>query len=190
VLASSHAVAAGSIASKSGSFDGPDENVGAVFHECGDRVSAMFRAPRRTKMDGMFGDWWMIPVSVVAALILVWPALAAALWLLRPDKVGVQDMLRLLPDVLRLLKRLAVDPEMPRRIRVALIALLAFIASPIDLIPDFIPVLGIADDVIITALVLRWITRTAGPEALTAHWPGTPDGLAALRRLCGLPEAG
>jgi uncharacterized membrane protein YkvA (DUF1232 family) len=67
--------------------------------------------------------------------------------------------------------------------------LLAFIASPIDLIPDVIPVIGFADDVIITALVLRWVSRAAGPEALARQWPGTPDGLDALRRLCGLREA-
>ena len=141
-------------------------------------------------MDDMFGEWWLIPVSIAAALIVVWLALAVALWLLKPDDVGISDMLRLLPDVLRLLKRLATDPHMPRRIRVVLAGLLIFLASPIDLIPDFIPVLGYADDVIITALVLRWVTRTAGPQALTAHWPGTADGLAALRRLCGLSESG
>ena len=94
-------------------------------------------------MDGMFGDWWMIPISIVAALIVIWLALAVALWLLKPDEVGIADLLRLLPDVLRLLKRLATDPQLPRRIRVTLIVLLAFIASPIDLIPDFIPVLGL-----------------------------------------------
>jgi uncharacterized membrane protein YkvA (DUF1232 family) len=143
----------------------------------------------QTKMDPMFGDWWLILVSIGAALILVWLALAVALWLLRPDDVGISDLLRLLPDVLRLLKRLASDPQLPRRIRVALVVLLVFIASPIDLIPDFIPVLGYADDVIITALVLRWVTRTAGPQALAAYWPGTPDGLIALGRLCGLPES-
>jgi len=145
--------------------------------------------PHRAKMELMFGEWWLIPVSIAAALITVWLALAIALWLLKPDDVGIADLLRLLPDVLRLLKRLAADPQMPRRIRVVLAGLLIFLASPIDLIPDFIPVLGYADDVIVTALVLRWITRTAGPEALAAHWPGTPDGLAALRRLCGLSKS-
>ena len=138
----------------------------------------------------MFGDWWMIPVSIVATLIVVWLALAVALWLFKPDELGIADLFRLLPDVLRLLKRLATDPQLPRRSRVVLAGLLVFLASPIDLIPDFIPVLGYADDVIITALVLRWVTRTAGPQALAAHWPGTPDGLAALRRLCGLSDAG
>jgi len=139
-------------------------------------------------MDGVFSDWWMIPVSLAAALILVWLALAVTLWVLKPDDVGITDLLRLLPDTLRLLKRLAADPEMPRRIRVVLAGLLVFLASPIDLIPDFIPVLGYADDVIITAVVLRWVTRSAGPQALATHWPGTPDGLAALCRLCRLPN--
>jgi uncharacterized membrane protein YkvA (DUF1232 family) len=136
----------------------------------------------------MLGEWWLIPVSLAAALILVWLALAVALWVLKPDEIGIADLLRLLPDVLRLLTRLTADPQLPRRIRVVLAGLLIFLASPIDLIPDFIPVLGYADDVIITALVLRWVARTASPTVLAAHWPGTPDGLAALCRLCGLPE--
>lgn len=130
--------------------------------------------------------WWLIPVGLIIAIGIIWLALAVTLWITKPDDVGIADVMRLLPDVLRLLKRLAVDPAVPRRVRVALFALLAFIASPIDLIPDFVPVIGFADDVIITALVLRWVTRTAGPETLAARWPGTPDGLAALRRLCGI----
>ena len=135
----------------------------------------------------MFGEWWWVPVSVAATLIVVWMALAVSLWLLKPDTVGIADLLRLLPDTLRLLKRLAADPRLPRRIRVGLTGLLVFLASPIDLIPDFIPVLGYADDVIIIAVMLRWGTRTAGAQALAEHWPGTPDGLAALCRLCRLP---
>ena len=137
----------------------------------------------------MAEQWWMIPAGIAAALATIWLALAVTLWIAKPDDIGLQDMLRLLPDVLRLLKRLATDPQLPRRIRIVLIVLLAFIASPIDLIPDFIPVIGFADDVIITALVLRWVSRTAGADALAAHWPGTPEGLGALRRLCGLGGA-
>lgn len=98
--------------------------------------------------------------------------------------------MRLLPDILRLLKRLAADPGISRGVRVRLALLLAYLALPFDLIPDFIPVLGYADDAIIVALVLRSVTRRAGPEAVTRHWPGTPAGLAAVRRLCRLPEAG
>ncbi|PND57483.1 hypothetical protein CRM90_12315 [Mycobacterium sp. ENV421] len=136
----------------------------------------------------MMGDWWLIPVSLATALVVAWLVLAITLWVSKPDQVGITDLLRLLPDTVRLLKRLAADRQLPRRIRVVLAGVLIFLASPIDLIPDFIPVLGYADDVIITALALRWVTRTAAPEALARHWPGTPDGLAALRRLCRLPE--
>lgn len=139
-------------------------------------------------MGKVFSDWWLVPVGAVAALAMVWLLLGIALWVAKPDDVGIQDTLRLLPDVLRLLKRLATDPELPRRVRVALVMLLAFIVSPIDLIPDFIPAIGYADDVIITALVLRWVSRTAGADALARQWPGTPDGLAAVRRLCGMPS--
>ena len=128
----------------------------------------------------------MIPVSILFALAVIWLILAVTLWLAKPDKLSVQEFIRLLPDLLRMLKRLAVDPQMPRRIRVVLFLLLAVVASPIDLIPDVIPVVGFADDVIITGVALRWIARTAGPDALARHWPGTADGLATVRQLCGL----
>jgi len=86
-----------------------------------------------------------------------------------------------------LLKRLAVDPALPRRIRIALFVVIAFAVSPIDLIPDAIPVIGLADDdVVVVGVVLRWVARTAGRDAVAMHWPGTPDGFAALCRLCGL----
>ena len=78
-------------------------------------------------MDDMIRDWWLIPVGVAAALGVIWLVLAITLWLTKPDDVGIRDLLRLLPDVLRLLKRLAVDPGMPASVRVGLVALLAFI---------------------------------------------------------------
>lgn len=129
----------------------------------------------------------MIALGLLSAFVVIWLVLAATFWLLRP-KAKLQDLVRLLPDVLRLLKRLAADRELPRRIRVVLVALIAFVVSPIDLIPDAIPVIGFADDVVIVGLVLRWISRVAGPDALARHWPGTPDGLATLCWLCGLPD--
>ena len=135
----------------------------------------------------MWPDWWMILIGIVSALAVIWLILAVTFWLVKP-KANMQDLIRLLPDVLRLLKRLAADPELPRRIRIALVALIAFVVSPIDLIPDAIPVIGFADDVVLVILVLRWISRTAGRDALARHWPGTPDGLATLCWLCGLPD--
>lgn len=138
-------------------------------------------------MEIVWPDWWMILIGIASAFAVIWVLLAVAFWLLRP-KAKLQDLVRLLPDVLRLLKRLAADSELPRRIRIALVALIAFVVSPIDLIPDAIPVIGFADDVVIVGLVLRWVSRVAGPDALARHWPGSPDGLATLCWLCGLPD--
>lgn len=70
--------------------------------------------------------------------------------------------------------------------RVRLGLLLAYLAFPIDVIPDFIPVLGYADDAIIVTAVLRSVVRRAGLDAVRAHWSGTDDGFAAVARLTGL----
>jgi uncharacterized membrane protein YkvA (DUF1232 family) len=134
-------------------------------------------------------DWWLIPLGVVGGLILIWAVLVAVLWLIKPGEYDVKEALRLLPDLVRLIKRLATDPDTPRGVRIRLVLLLAYLAMPIDLIPDFVPVLGYADDAIIVALVLRSATRSAGTDALAKHWPGTPEGLTALKRLCRLNDA-
>src|SRR4029077_3006588 len=106
-----------------------------------------------------------------------------------PPRGGLlREALRLLPDLLRLLPRLAADRSLPRRARVGLALLLAYLAFPFDLVPDFIPVLGYADDAIIVAAVLRWVVRQAGVEAIQRQWPGTDDGFAVLCRLTGLTQ--
>jgi uncharacterized membrane protein YkvA (DUF1232 family) len=120
--------------------------------------------------------------------VLIWAVLVAALWLTKPGEYDMKEALRLLPDLIRLVKRLATDPDTPRGVRIRLAVLLVYLALPIDLIPDFIPVLGYADDAIIVALVLRSATRRAGSDALAKHWPGTPEGLIALKRLCRLTK--
>jgi uncharacterized membrane protein YkvA (DUF1232 family) len=88
--------------------------------------------------------------------------------------------------VLRLVRRLAADKTLPRGVRVRLGLLLAYLTLPIDLLPDFIPVLGYADDAIIVTAVLRGVVRRAGIDAVRAHWPGTDDGFAAVALLTGL----
>jgi uncharacterized membrane protein YkvA (DUF1232 family) len=88
--------------------------------------------------------------------------------------------------VLRLVRRLAADQELPRGVRERLWLLLVYLAVPIDLIPDFIPVLGYADDAIIVTAVLRGVVRRAGLEAERRHWPGSDDGFAVVERLAGL----
>ena len=79
------------------------------------------------------------------------------------------------------------DPRVPWYAKATAGAVAAYALSPIDLIPDFIPVLGYADDAIIVTAVLRSVVRRAGIGAVRAHWPGTDDGFAALARLTGLP---
>ena len=125
--------------------------------------------------------WWaQTLLSLAAALLIAWLALIVALLIAKPDKGLLREALRLLPDVLRLIRRLAADPDLPRGVRIRLGALLVYLALPIDLIPDFVPVLGYADDAIIVTAVLRSVVRRAGIGAVRAHWPGTDDGFAAL----------
>jgi uncharacterized membrane protein YkvA (DUF1232 family) len=130
--------------------------------------------------------WWQTLIGIAAALIIAWAALVIALLIAKPKGVLLSEAMRLLPDLLRLLRRLATDRGIPRGVRVRLVLLMAYLAIPIDVIPDFIPVLGYADDAIIVTLVLRGVVRRAGLDAVRARWPGSDDGFAALCRLTGL----
>jgi uncharacterized membrane protein YkvA (DUF1232 family) len=131
-------------------------------------------------------SWPGLLAGAGAALLLAWLVLVVMLVRARPRGALLAEALRLLPDVLRLIRRLAADPDLPRAVRFRLGALLVYLALPVDLIPDFIPVLGYADDAIIVTAVLRSVVRRAGAGAVRAHWPGTDDGFAALARLTGL----
>ncbi|MEX5258440.1 DUF1232 domain-containing protein [Kocuria arenosa] len=139
----------------------------------------------RIAMPSWWSSTWPTLVGVLGALLLLWLMLLIVLWRATPNQTGLREALRLLPDVLRLIKRLAGDRSLPRGVRVRLLLLLAYLALPFDLVPDFIPVLGYADDAVVVLVVLRSVARAAGPQALQRHWPGTPDGLAAVRRLIG-----
>ena len=133
--------------------------------------------------------WWLQTlIGLGTALVVIWIALIAALLIAKPGKTQLREALRLLPDLLRLLRRLAGDPTLPRGVRVRLTMLLIYLAIPIDLIPDFIPILGYADDAIIVTAVLRSTVRRAGLDAVRAHWPGTDDGFAAVCRLTGIRD--
>ncbi len=126
---------------------------------------------------------------VIGALVAVWLAFVLFVAIAKPDATSLHDALRLLPDILRLVRRLVADRTIPRRTRWVVWGLLVYLVLPIDLVPDFVPVLGFADDAIITSLVLRHVVRRAGMAKVTEHWPGTPGGLLALRRLLRLPDA-
>jgi uncharacterized membrane protein YkvA (DUF1232 family) len=115
--------------------------------------------------------WAWTLVGAVGGLLLCWLVLMAVLWVSRPDDLPARELLRLLPDVLRLVRRLAGDRTLPRGVRVRLWFLLAYLALPIDLVPDFVPVLGHADDAIVVALVLRSVVRRGGGRAALARQP-------------------
>jgi uncharacterized membrane protein YkvA (DUF1232 family) len=132
----------------------------------------------------MTGHPWLdLIIGVAAALLLAWIALIITLAIRRPKRDQMRESLRLLPDLLRLLTRLTTDPAAPVGARIRIALLLIYLAAPIDLIPDFIPVLGYADDAIIVALVMRSVCRQIPLEQLRMSWPGTDDGFAAVTKL-------
>ena len=88
-----------------------------------------------------------------------------------------------IPDCLMLFRRLLADERVPRRRKLVLVATIAYLVMPFDLVPDFIPVAGQLDDAILVALVLRSVLRAGGPNLLREHWPGPPSSLNAMLRL-------
>lgn len=126
-------------------------------------------------------------VAVVGAMLVAWLALLVFLLARKPEAGASREALRLLPDTVRLLRRIAADRSLPRGVRARLWLLLAYLLFPLDLVPDFIPVIGYADDVVIATAALRSVVRHAGSEAVRRHWPGSEDGLTALWRVAGLP---
>ena len=127
-----------------------------------------------------------VGIGVAVALAFVWTALIVALLLVRPKDALLQEAMRILPDTIGLLRRLATDSSIGVGVRVRVWLLFIYLAIPVDLVPDFVPVLGYADDAIIVAAVLRSVVRRAGPDSVRRNWRGTPEGLASVWRLAGL----
>lgn len=133
--------------------------------------------------------WWQVLVAIVGGFLLVYAVLLVSLWLYarkHPETVSMKDALRLLPDLMRLVKNLIADQAVPARVRIELVLLLIYLLLPIDLVPDFLPIIGYADDVIIVALVLGSVIRHAGRPALERHWPGSPQRLDIIVELSGI----
>ena len=125
--------------------------------------------------------WWLIAllvlVGVYAAFLLVLVA--------RGRREDAGTWLRVVPDCVVLVRRLLGDPRVPRSRKVALALLAGYLASPVDLVPDVIPVVGHLDDAILVALVLRSVVAAAGEDVVRERWPGTPASLALVLRLAG-----
>lgn len=125
---------------------------------------------------------WLWPLVALAALLVAW--VGFVVWLIA---VGRRDDARALatfiPDCVVLVTRLARDPRVPRRRKLLLLASLGYLASPVDLVPDFIPVAGQLDDAIVLGLALRGVVRAGGEPLIRELWPGPEQSLALILRL-------
>src|SRR5919198_417711 len=122
-------------------------------------------------------------VTILLVVVVgLWLALIGGLALLG-HRAAARELAAFVPDCLVLFRRLLRDPRVPRRAKLALAVLVAYLALPFDLVPDFIPVAGQLDDAILVALVLRSVLRDAGPGLVREHWPGPPESLGAMLRL-------
>jgi uncharacterized membrane protein YkvA (DUF1232 family) len=130
---------------------------------------------------------WRILIAAGLGLAVAWIALIVFLVIARPRGSLLKEAMRILPDTIRLSRRLAADRSLPRRARRRLWLVLVYLAVPIDLVPDFLPLIGYADDAVMVAAALRFVVRAAGPDAVRRHWPGSADGLGVLWRLARLP---
>ncbi len=98
----------------------------------------------------------------------------------------MKALLRALPDLARLVARLVADPVLPRPAKIALAAAAIYLASPIDLLPDFIPFLGYLDDVLLVAVIVDGIVNYVDRPLLLRYWPGTPESLDTIGRAARL----
>jgi uncharacterized membrane protein YkvA (DUF1232 family) len=123
---------------------------------------------------------WLLLLFGIGVLAYVGLVLALVLAGRRGDARALAGFV---PDCVVLFRRLIGDPRVPRSRKLLLAGLVAYLASPIDLVPDFIPVAGQLDDAIVVALVLRIVLRGSGEDLVSEHWPGPPQSLAVIRRL-------
>jgi uncharacterized membrane protein YkvA (DUF1232 family) len=123
----------------------------------------------------------------LAAIVIAWLVLVALIWLHRPSRDLALPALRALPDIVRLARRLLADPRTPTRHRIGLVVLIAWLVSPIDLLPEFLPGIGPLDDIVAAAVILGWVGRGTGRERLQELWPGDAAGFGVVARMLRLP---
>ena len=124
-------------------------------------------------------------VALVIGLLVAWAGFVALLWIFRSRDVGLRELIGVVPDVLRLVRDLLADRSVPAGPRLALAGLLLWLLSPIDLIPEFIPVVGPLDDVVVAILVLRYVRRRLGEDDLRRRWRGSHEGFELLSGVLG-----
>jgi uncharacterized membrane protein YkvA (DUF1232 family) len=129
---------------------------------------------------------WLIGLAVAAGCVVASWALLMLLARRLPPGI-LRDLAAFIPDCVTTVRRLRKDPRVPRRAKVAIVVAGLWVASPIDLIPEFLPVIGPLDDIVVVALALRYAGRQVPREILLAAWPGDPR---LLERLLGGGKGG
>jgi uncharacterized membrane protein YkvA (DUF1232 family) len=124
-------------------------------------------------------DWLLLGLGAGLALY----AIAVLALVVLGRRSDARALAGFIPDCVVLVKRLLSDPRVPRRRKLLLGVLIAYLAMPLDLVPDFIPVAGQLDDAILVALVLRAVLRSGGEALLEEHWGGPARSLELVRRL-------
>jgi uncharacterized membrane protein YkvA (DUF1232 family) len=122
----------------------------------------------------------------LAIVFLLYVALVVGL-IVSGRKLAAKELARLLPNLIRLFRDLAKDPRVPRGAKVVLAVAAVWLVSPIDLLPEFIPVVGPLDDAVVAALALRYLIRRAGQDVVREHWRGDPATLDAIFRAARIP---
>lgn len=129
---------------------------------------------------------WLVGLGVtVGSWLASWVLLIVLARRLPPGTA--RDLARVLPDCLTTVRRLRSDRRVPRRAKVAVAVAAVWVASPIDLIPEFVPVIGPLDDIVVVALALRCAGRQVPRDVLLAAWPGPPR---LIEKLLGAPREG
>ncbi|MEW2477655.1 DUF1232 domain-containing protein [Micromonospora gifhornensis] len=128
---------------------------------------------------------WLVSLAIAVVLLLASWALLILLARRLPPGI-MRDLAAFIPDCVTTVRRLRTDPRVPRRAKIAVLIAGIWVASPIDLIPEFLPVIGPLDDIVVVALALRYAARQVPRDVILAAWPGEPR---LIERLLGTPPA-
>jgi uncharacterized membrane protein YkvA (DUF1232 family) len=124
-------------------------------------------------------------IAIVAGACLLLYVLAVGALMLSGRRSAARGLAGFIPDLLVLVRGLLRDPRVPRSRKLLLGALLLYLTMPIDIVPDFIPVAGVMDDVLLVALVLRSLVKGAGRAVVEENWRGPESSLAVVLRAAG-----
>jgi uncharacterized membrane protein YkvA (DUF1232 family) len=124
--------------------------------------------------------WLRALLLALGLMVAGWALLALLARRLPPGLL--RDLASFVPDCVTTIRRLRRDPRVPRRAKLVVALAGLWLLSPIDLLPEFLPVIGPLDDVLVVALALRYAARQVPREVLVAAWPGEPR---LLERLLG-----